>query len=115
MKAKTQSQQKNNQSQVLSFNSLRDKYFKKVFKRKRKGLTTREIEIIKLVLEGKINKDIADDLYVKEKTIKFHLSNVFKKLNLTGRIDLILYATDQILRKINPEEDFETEETLDVQ
>lgn len=55
-------------------------------------LTETEIKIIKLVLTGMTNKEIADELYISEKTVKFHLYKVFKKLTLKNRSELMLFG-----------------------
>ena len=55
-------------------------------------LTETEIKIIKLVLRGLTNKEIADELYISEKTVKFHLYKVFKKLTLKNRSELMLFG-----------------------
>ncbi|MGB2690859.1 MAG: response regulator transcription factor [Thermodesulfobacteriota bacterium] len=55
-------------------------------------LTETEIKIIKLVLTGMTNRQVADDLYISEKTVKFHLYKVFKKLTLKNRSELMLFG-----------------------
>jgi DNA-binding NarL/FixJ family response regulator len=45
-----------------------------------------------LVLTGLSNKDIARDIYLSEKTVKFHLYKIFKKLSVKNRSELILYG-----------------------
>ncbi|MEM7007619.1 MAG: response regulator transcription factor [Thermodesulfobacteriota bacterium] len=55
-------------------------------------LTETEIKIIKLVLKGMTNKEIATGLYISEKTVKFHLYKVFKKLSLKNRSELMLFG-----------------------
>jgi Response regulator containing a CheY-like receiver domain and an HTH DNA-binding domain len=55
-------------------------------------LTETEAKIVKLVLTGLSNKDIAKDLYLSEKTVKFHLYKIFKKLSVKNRSELILYG-----------------------
>jgi DNA-binding NarL/FixJ family response regulator len=55
-------------------------------------LTETETKIVKLVLNGLSNKDIAKDLYISEKTVKFHLYKIFKKLSVKNRSALILYG-----------------------
>lgn len=55
-------------------------------------LTETEIKIIKLVLNGYTNKNVADELYISEKTVKFHLYKVFKKLRVKNRSELILFG-----------------------
>ena len=49
-------------------------------KRKIESLTNREYEVLTLIAEGLNNKDIAEKLYISEKTVKNHVSSIFKKL-----------------------------------
>ena len=58
------------------------------------GLTLREREIAHLVAEGAGNKEIASQLTVSEKTVKAHLTTVFRKLNLAGRLQLALFVSE---------------------
>jgi DNA-binding NarL/FixJ family response regulator len=51
------------------------------------GLTSRELEVLTLAAEGLANKQIAQRLWVTPKTIKFHLSNVFRKLDVSNRTE----------------------------
>ena len=51
------------------------------------GLTNRELEVLTLAAEGLANKQIAQRLWVTPKTIKFHLSNVFRKLDVSNRTE----------------------------
>ncbi len=55
-------------------------------------LTAREVEILRLVAHGSTNGDIAQKLSVTEQTVKFHLSNVYRKLNVTNRTEASRYA-----------------------
>ena len=48
-------------------------------------LSNTELDIFKLVLDGKSNQEIADALYISIHTVKKHISNIFKKLNLNSR------------------------------
>lgn len=57
-----------------------------------KNLTAREIEVLELIAEGLINKEIAKRLYISEKTVKNHVSNIFKKLNVSDRTQAAIYA-----------------------
>jgi len=56
------------------------------------NLTAREAEILELIAEGMINKEIAKVLYISEKTVKNHVSNIFKKLNVSDRTQAAIYA-----------------------
>lgn len=55
-------------------------------------LTKREIEVLKLLAEGLFNKEIAYTLSISEKTVKNHVSNIFKKINVSDRTQAAVYA-----------------------
>ena len=55
-------------------------------------LTRREIEVLKLLVEGLFNKEIAYKLSISEKTVKNHVSNIFKKLGVFDRTQAAVYA-----------------------
>ncbi|HSA07740.1 MAG TPA: response regulator transcription factor [Candidatus Gastranaerophilales bacterium] len=55
-------------------------------------LTTREKEVLSFVAKGASNQEIAEKLYVREVTVKTHLNNIFKKLNVTNRTQAVLLA-----------------------
>lgn len=52
-------------------------------------LTKREQEIIVMVLDGKSNKEIEEELYISLRTVKSHLYNVYRKLNIKNRLQLM--------------------------
>lgn len=54
-------------------------------------LTSREIEIVKMICVGKLNKEIADTLCLAENTIKSHIFNIYKKVNVKNRVELVQY------------------------
>jgi DNA-binding NarL/FixJ family response regulator len=56
------------------------------------SLTTRELEILKLVASGGSNSRIARELWVTEQTVKFHLSNIYRKLGVANRTQASHYA-----------------------
>ena len=56
------------------------------------ALTMRELEVLRLVAAGATNGEIARALWVTEQTVKFHLSNVYRKLNVTNRTEASHYA-----------------------
>ena len=56
------------------------------------GLTRREKEILQLVAEGGTNGDVARRLWVTEQTVKFHLANIFRKLDVTNRTQASRWA-----------------------
>lgn len=56
------------------------------------GLTKREIEILRLVAEGYSNSQLAKMLWVTEQTVKFHLSNIYRKLDVANRTEASRWA-----------------------
>jgi DNA-binding NarL/FixJ family response regulator len=56
------------------------------------GLTRRELEILQLVAEGHSNAELARMLWVTEQTIKFHLSNIYRKLDVSNRTEASRWA-----------------------
>jgi DNA-binding CsgD family transcriptional regulator len=59
---------------------------------RRGPLTTREVQVLRLVATGKTNRAIADDLVISEKTVARHVSNIFTKLALSTRAAATAYA-----------------------
>ena len=57
-----------------------------------KRLSTREVEVLKLLSIGKKNKEIAQELDINEKTVSTYKARLFKKLNVTNVVDLIHQA-----------------------
>jgi DNA-binding CsgD family transcriptional regulator len=57
-----------------------------------KGLSNREAEVAELVSKGLSNKEVANQLFVTEKTVKFHLTNIYKKMNVKSRAQLIVWC-----------------------
>ncbi len=53
-------------------------------------LTKQEITIKKLIIDGKTNKEIANELHISLNTVKTHISNIYQKLNISNRRDLII-------------------------
>lgn len=56
------------------------------------SLTRRETEVLRLIAEGLYNKEIADRLSISEKTVKNHVSSIFKKLGVSDRTQAAVYA-----------------------
>jgi DNA-binding NarL/FixJ family response regulator len=55
-------------------------------------LTARELEVLKLVARGMSNKDVADELFISENTVKNHVRNILEKLHLHSRMEAVMYA-----------------------
>ena len=62
-------------------------------------LTSREMEILMLMAQGKAHQDIADELFIALKTVKTHVSNIFSKLNVQDRTQAVIYAFKHSLIK----------------
>jgi two-component system, NarL family, response regulator LiaR len=62
-------------------------------------LTSREMEILLLMAEGKANQEIADELFIALKTVKTHVSNILSKLNVQDRTQAVIYAFKHSLTK----------------
>lgn len=60
-----------------------------------RALTARELEIVRMIAQGLRNKAIAERLSISEGTVKIHLHNVYEKLGLDGRLELMLHAQKQ--------------------
>jgi NarL family two-component system response regulator LiaR len=58
-------------------------------------LSDRELEVLKLIADGLNNAEIAGRLYVSEKTVKSHVSNILGKLHLADRTQAAVYAWRQ--------------------
>ena len=52
-------------------------------------LSNKERQVMELLLQGLPNKVIAEQLYISERTVKFHCSNLYKKINIENRFELI--------------------------
>ncbi len=61
------------------------------------GLTDREKEILRLIVLGGTNKQIAQKLDISEKTVKNHISNIFQTLHVTNRTQAAIYALEKKL------------------
>ena len=55
-------------------------------------LTQRELEVLLLIAEGKNNKEIGDELFISEKTVKNHVSSIFKKIDVCDRTQAAIYV-----------------------
>ncbi len=62
-------------------------------------LTAREMEVLKLIADGLSNSEIADSLFISEKTVKAHVSNILGKLHLADRTKAAAFAWKQGLMK----------------
>lgn len=56
------------------------------------GLTQRELEIVTYIAGGRTNKEIAEQLFISEKTVKNHVSSILRKMALDDRTQVAIYA-----------------------
>ena len=76
----------------------------KLVRREAKGreiatlLTPREIEVVRMVAKGRANKEIASELFIAEGTVKIHLHNIYEKLKINRRADLVRLADEYGLK-----------------
>ena len=55
-------------------------------------MSSREVEVMQLIGRGMSNAEIARELFLSEKTVKNHLTNIFRKIQVTDRTQAVLYA-----------------------
>jgi DNA-binding NarL/FixJ family response regulator len=63
-------------------------------------LTERELEVLKLVAQGMSNREIAEQLFISENTVKNHVRNILEKLHLHSRMEAVVYAVREKLLDI---------------
>ena len=68
-------------------------------------LTRRELEILRLVAEGRTNRDVAELLWVSDQTVKFHLANVYRKLGVNTRAEAVEWARTNDIGDVATAED----------
>jgi len=61
------------------------------------SLTSREKEVLKYLVEGQANKKIADNLFISLETVKSHIKHIFRKLDVTNRVEAVRVTTEQEL------------------
>ncbi len=61
------------------------------------GLTDREVEVLRLIAQGRSNKEIATALVVTEKTAGHHVEHVYAKLGVSTRVGAALFAMRHVL------------------
>jgi len=65
---------------------------KMVERSKEERLSYRELEVLEMVCKGLSNHEVAKNLFLSEKTVKNHLTNIFRKIGVTDRTQAVLYA-----------------------
>ena len=85
-------------SKLLSeFNNLAKQAQQRVLVPK---LTDRELQVLKLVAQGMSNREVAEELFISENTVKNHVRNILEKLQLHSRMEAVVYAVREKLLEI---------------
>ena len=69
-------------------------------RRKEERLTYRELDVLELICQGMSYQEVAQKLFLSEKTVKNHLTNIFRKLHVSDRTQAVLYAIKNKMVKI---------------
>jgi DNA-binding NarL/FixJ family response regulator len=86
-------------SKLLSeFNNLAKQAQQRVLVPK---LTDRELQVLKLVAQGMSNREVAEELFISENTVKNHVRNILEKLHLHSRMEAVVYAVREKLLDIH--------------
>ncbi len=68
-------------------------------------LTSRELDVVHAIVEGKNNKEISKSLNISEATVRHHLSSIYSKLYIEDRLNLVIYAFQKKLFPKSPDDD----------
>ena len=60
------------------------------------GLTEREVEVVRLIAQGKTNRDIAEELVLSQRTVQRHIANLYRKINVHNRVEATAFALNQL-------------------
>jgi two-component system NarL family response regulator len=82
---------------LTEFNNLAKQAQQKVLAPK---LTERELQVLKLVAQGLSNREVAEQLFISENTVKNHVRNILEKLHLHSRMEAVVYAVREKLLDI---------------
>ena len=66
------------------------------------SLSGRETQVLRLLASGKTNREIAEELFISEKTVARHVSNIFDKLDVSSRAAATAYAYEHDLLGSSP-------------
>lgn len=84
----------------LLVSEIRSKENKSEDEIKIEALTKREYEVLTLIAEGLNNKEIAARLFISEKTVKNHVSNIFRKIDVSDRIQAAIFSFKNNIKKL---------------
>lgn len=81
---------------VLQQYLLKSRTFNKTFSKSEVNLTTREMDVLRVMATGAKNSEIADTLSLSPHTIKTHIYNIFKKINASNRLQAVNWAQENL-------------------
>jgi len=84
----------------LLVNEINPSGYKSLESKQIDSLTRREYEVLVLIAEGLNNRDIAERLFISEKTVKNHVSNIFKKIGVSDRVQAAIFTYKNNIKKI---------------
>ena len=76
--------------------SLEEKWPDRLFKADSATLTSREIEVLSVLVSGAKNEEIASKLYISTHTVKTHLYTIYKKIDVSNRLQAVLWANKNL-------------------
>jgi len=82
--------------EILSRWALGNRVKGRVYKKNRVQLTPREKEILAMVALGAKNEEIAEELFITPNTVKTHIYNIYKKINVPNRLQAALWAAKNL-------------------
>lgn len=86
-----------NEEEKFTAENNKDESGQELFFLKNK-LTIREIDVVKLINSGLTNKEISVALNISEKTVKTHITNILRKLNMKDRLDIIIFCRNNTIK-----------------
>jgi DNA-binding NarL/FixJ family response regulator len=67
------------------------------------SLSPRQMEVLTLVAQGQNYREVAETIYISERTVKYHMAEILRRLHLQNRAQVIAYAARMGLSRVNPE------------
>jgi len=76
--------------------SLEEKWPHRLYEADSATLTSREIEVLSVLVSGAKNEEIASKLYISTHTVKTHLYTIYKKIDVSNRLQAVLWANENL-------------------
>ena len=83
---------------ILAYGNMKEEDHEKSIKDKINMLSKREYEVLVLLSEGHNNKTIGNELFISEKTVKNHITQIFKKLEVSDRVQAALFVYNNCIK-----------------